>query len=47
MSYKVDEFTDPYNDSVGKRLNLDVKRSAILGVKKRDYAGQSKYKRMV
>jgi len=45
-SYKVDEFTESYDESVGQRLNLDIKRSAILGVKRRDYIGQSKHKRI-
>ena len=44
-SFKVDEFTEPYNKSVGDRLKLNIKRSAILGIKRRDFIGQLKYDR--
>jgi len=46
LCYKVDSFTESYNDSVGKRLDINCKRSAILGIKRRDYSGETKYPRM-
>lgn len=46
ISYKIDDFSESWGDRVGQRLDLDIKRSCILAIRKNDYIGHNDHHRM-